>query len=177
MLSVYKPTMHAKSIFEIDVEFYVKTGIRYLFVDLDNTLDSYKCEYPSERTINYIEKLKIHGIKIFIISNNNKNRVGKYADGLGVKFLHHSGKPFGFKIKKFIKMNEFDANEILMVGDQTTTDVASGNNSGIKTLLTDPIVKEDQLRTRFNRIFDRYYRKTLLKNNELKDWREFYVKN
>jgi predicted HAD superfamily phosphohydrolase YqeG len=74
-------------------------------------------------------------------------------------------------------MNEFDANEIMMVGDQTTTDVASGNNSGIKTLLTDPIVKEDQLRTRFNRIFDRYYRKTLLKNNELKDWREFYVKN
>ena len=177
MLKVYKPTMHAKSIFEIDIDFFLYKGIRILFMDLDNTLDSYKTPLPSERVINFIEKLKVNCIKPIIISNNNGKRVKTYAKELGIDYLPNAGKPFGKIIEKFIKFREYDKSEIMMIGDQTTTDVAAGNNAGLVTILTDPIVKEDQLRTRFNRIFDKYYRKQLIKNNELKEWKEFYGKN
>ena len=53
------------------------------------------------------------------------------------------------------------------------TDIKSGNGAHIKTLLTEPIVKEDQWQTRFNRMFDKPVRKRLKKKNLLNDWRNY----
>lgn len=177
MLKVYKPLIHASSIYNIDIEFFKKLGIKVVFMDLDNTLDGFKTPLPSDRAIKFIETLKVNNIKPIIISNNSGRRVKIYSEALGIEYLPNSGKPFGGRIRKYIQEKGFNKEEIVMIGDQTTTDVAAGNNAGLKTILTDPIVKEDQIRTKFNRIFDKFYRKQLAKNNELIDWREFYGKD
>lgn len=173
MLKRFIPFAHAKNVFDIDVSFYKKIGIKYLFVDLDNTLDSYLMKTPSNETKEFNEYLKSVGIEIIIISNNTKRRVEQYAKELNVRYVAHIGKPFAFGINKTIKKFGLKKDEILVVGDQTTTDISAANGAKIKSVLTDKIVEEDQPTTRFNRIFDNPIRKSLAKHNLLRDWREF----
>ena len=51
------PTYYAKSLFEVDVLFFVKNNIHFIFTDLDNTLDSFKQKEPTEKVITLKEKL------------------------------------------------------------------------------------------------------------------------
>ncbi len=49
---------HAKSIYDIETPFYSQLGIKYLLLDLDNTLDSYRIYYQTLRAINLINDFK-----------------------------------------------------------------------------------------------------------------------
>ena len=168
---------HAKSIFEIDIEFFKYHNVKILMMDLDNTLDSYRLYTPTERSREFIQKLIDNGIKPFIVSNNTGKRVSSYANALGIEFLSSSAKPFGFKIKKLIKARNWNKDEIMMVGDQMLTDAGMANKANIRFILTDKIVKEDQWTTHFNRLYDRPMRKLYAKKGKLKDWRTLYGKD
>ena len=163
---------HAKSIFEIDIDFFKKYNVKTLLMDLDNTLDSYRLYTPTDRAREFIQKLIDNGITPFIISNNRGKRVSSYANALGIEYLHSSAKPFGFRIKKLIKERNWNVDELMMVGDQMLTDCGMANSANIRMILTDKIVKEDQWTTHFNRLFDRPMRKHYAKKGELIDWRE-----
>lgn len=171
MVKRFIPFAHAKSIFEIDVSFYKKLGVKYVFADLDNTLDSYKQTVPSTRVLSLKEDLLVEGIELIITSNNTGKRVKTYSRGLGVRFLSSVGKPFSHKLNKRIKEMKIDKDRIIMIGDQVVTDISCANGSKIKSVLTDKIVKEDQPTTRFNRLFDKPLRRKLSKKGLLKDWR------
>lgn len=171
MFKKFIPFAHAKSIYEIDVDFYKRNGVTTLFMDLDNTLDSFKAREPKEETINLVKKLKENGINPIIISNNKASRVSGYANLLGVEFLSSARKPFSKKIKKEIAKRGIDKNNVMLVGDQMMTDVLAANGAKIKVVLTEKIVKEDQWTTHINRIFDRPIRKYHRKHNNLIDWR------
>lgn len=168
------PFAYAKNIFEIELNFYKKLGIKYLLMDLDNTLDSYLAEKPTERAIIFISKLKENNITPIIISNNKGPRVKKYSECLGINYLPKSGKPFSSKIKKYMKENEINPNEAIMVGDQLATDIKAAKGAGIKNILVDKIVEEDQKVTKFNRFFEKPFRKRMAKKNRLIDWRTIY---
>ena len=58
MFKRFIPFAHATSIYEIDPMFFKKQNVKTLFVDLDNTLDSYKAREPKQETIDYINKIK-----------------------------------------------------------------------------------------------------------------------
>ena len=166
------PFCHAKNIYEVNLDFFVKQGVRYLFIDLDNTLDSYKCEKPSKRVIDLRNTLEKNGIEIIITSNNTGKRVGKYANTLNVRFISSIGKPFAAGLNKNIKKLGLRKEDIILIGDQTTTDISSANGAHLKNVLTDKIVKEDQPTTRINRLLDNPLRKKLKKKKLLKDWRD-----
>ena len=168
---------HATSLFDVDIDFFKKYNVKVLLVDLDNTLDSYRLYIPTDRSRQYVQSLIDNGIQPFIISNNKGKRVSSYANSLGVDYLHSSGKPFAFKIKKLIKEKGWNVDELMMVGDQMLTDAGMANKANIRMLLTDKIVKEDQWTTHFNRLFDRPMRKHYAKKGQLRDWREVYGQN
>ena len=109
---------HAKELFEVDPEFFISNNVRILLVDLDNTLDSYRLYTPTDRTREYIEKIMKAGITPFIISNNKGKRVSSYANSLGVEYMHSSGKPFAFKIKRLVKEKGWNVDELMLVGNQ-----------------------------------------------------------
>lgn len=169
MLKINIPTYHAKSVYDIDPSFYKKHGYKIVLIDLDNTLDSYKTKYPSERAINLKEKLEKEGIELIIVSNNTGKRVSTYASALGVKFIPSIGKPFKWKLLKAVEQLPVKKEEILMIGDQTVTDIAAANRAKIDNVLTDKIVKEDQPTTHFNRMFDIPIRKSLIKKGLLRE--------
>ena len=172
MCKVYTPYAHAKSIFEIEIDFYKKHGIKTVLSDLDNTLDSYKSKTPSANVVAFKEVLKENGIELFIISNNTGKRVKLYADTLGVRYASAVGKPFAKKLLRKLHEAQIDPKTAVMIGDQTTTDIASANRARILSILTDKIVKEDQPTTHFNRLFDRPIRRHLRRKGKLIDWRE-----
>lgn len=163
---------HARSIFEVDIEFFKKHNVKTLLLDLDNTLDSYRLYTPTERAEEFIKKLIDNNIEPYIISNNRGKRVSNYANALGISFMCRAAKPFGFRIKKLIKEKNWNVDELMMVGDQMLTDAGMANSANIRMILTDKIVKEDQWTTHFNRLFDRPMRKHYAKKGELIDWRE-----
>lgn len=168
------PFAHAKSLYEIEPDFFKSNDVSTLMVDLDNTLDSYKLHKPSEKAIELINRLKATGLNIVIISNNKHDRVKQYADVLGVDFTWYTGKPCPKKINRYVQEKGLNKENIMIVGDQLMTDVLAGNRAKIRTILTEKIVKEDQPTTRFNRLFDRPIRKHLNKKGLLIDWREQY---
>ena len=173
-MSNFVPFAHAKSLYEIDPEFFKSNGVSTLFVDLDNTLDSYKSHTPSDNAIALVKKLKDAGLNLIIISNNRYKRVLGYAEALGVEFISSTGKPFPRKINKFVEAKGLKKENIMVVGDQLMTDTLAGNRAKIRVVLTEKIVKEDQPTTHFNRIFDRPIRKRLRKKGLLVDWKDKY---
>ena len=173
MFKSFIPFAHATCIFEINPEFFKKHGVKVLFMDLDNTLDSYKARKPSNPRIGeYVEKLKAVGITPVIISNNKPRRVKPYADALGIECLASALKPFAGKILKEIAARGLSKEDVMLVGDQMMTDVIAAHRAKIRVVLTEKIVKEDQWTTHINRIFDRPIRKYHKKKGNLIDWRE-----
>ena len=171
MLKRFIPFAHAQSIFEIDLSFYKKLGIKYVLSDLDNTLDSYLQKTPLAKAKELKEKLNKEGIELIVTSNNTGERVRNYCKELGVKHFSSLRKPFAFKLKKRIKELGINKDEVILIGDQIVTDISCANGAKIKNVLTEKLVKEDQPTTRFNRLFDNPLRKKLNKKNLLKDWR------
>ena len=171
MFKGFVPFAHANSIYEIEPEFFKRNGVKTLFIDLDNTLDSYKARAPQERTINYINSIKECGITPVIISNNRAERVCGYADLLGIEYLASARKPFSKKIKSELAKRNLKNDEVMLVGDQMMTDVQAARGAKIRVVLTEKVVKEDQWTTHINRIFDRPIRRYHRKRGNLKDWR------
>ena len=165
------PFAHSGSIYEIDVSFYKRNNVKTLFMDLDNTLDSYRAREPKENTIEYVKKLKDAGIIPVIISNNKAHRVSGYANLLGIEFLSSARKPFSKRLKNEIAKRGMKNEEVMLVGDQMMTDVLAAKGAGIRVVLTEKLVKEDQWTTHINRIFDRPIRRYHRKRNNLVDWR------
>lgn len=166
-MKIFVPTYYAKSIFTIDVDFFLERGIKCILSDLDNTLDAYDELYPSKRVIDLKEKLNNKGIELCIVSNNKENRKSIYPNRLGVKSIFSCRKPFPTKITKFIKELGYKESEVILIGDQLLTDVICGKNANISVVLTEPIVDKDQWTTKFNRLIDRPIRNTLKKNGYL----------
>lgn len=171
MFKSFIPFAHAASIYEIDPDFYKKHGVKVLFMDLDNTLDSYRAREPKQNTIEYINKVKSSGIIPVIISNNKAKRVSGYAELAGVEFLSSAMKPFSKRLKSEIARRELKNEDVMLVGDQMMTDVLAARGAKIRVVLTEKIVKEDQWTTHINRIFDRPIRKYHRNRNNLVDWR------
>ena len=177
MKNKYVPFAVANSIYEIDIGFFKQQGVKILMVDLDNTMDSYRLYHPTERAREFAKRIQEEGITLVIISNNRGKRVSTYANDLGLPYIHSAAKPFGFKIRRYIKDMGWNPDDIMFVGDQMITDVAAAKRAGLRVILTNKIVKEDQWTTHFNRIFGRMIRKYHKKKGNLIDWRTIYGKS
>lgn len=171
MFKRFIPFAHAQSIYEIGVDFFVRNGVKTLFIDLDNTLDSYRATSPQERTVNKVKELRDAGITPVIISNNKARRVCVYADKLGIEYLASARKPFSKKIKQEIARRGLTNDDVMLVGDQMMTDVLAAHGAKIRVVLTEKVVKEDQWTTHINRLMDRPIRRYHRKRGNLVDWR------
>ena len=107
MFKRFTPTYVAKTIYEIEIEKFLKLNIKCVLCDLDNTLDAYYQKTPTIEAQNFAKKLKENGIELILTSNNLKNRVALYANALGVKYAYSCKKPLVGKVKKLLKIHGF----------------------------------------------------------------------
>ena len=104
MFKRFVPEFHAKSIYDININFYKKLNISLIISDLDNTLDAFNDGTPSLKAIELVKNIRNSGIDFIVISNNTKKRVSKYCDVLKVNYISSARKPFSYKIKKHITL-------------------------------------------------------------------------
>lgn len=171
MIKAFLPDFGINNIFELDIDSILKKGFTNIFLDLDNTLDSYKVLSPSERVKDFINECKNKGITPYIVSNNKSERVKKYGKELDIEVFSSMNKPFKKRLNKLISEKKIDKSKTLMIGDQIFTDIWGGNNIGVTTLLVEPIVKEDQFVTKIKRPLEKLFKKRMNKKHQIRAWR------
>lgn len=161
-MSLFRPDMYKKNIFEIDYKKLKKDGIKCLIFDLDNTLGLIEHEKCPEETRKLIKKLE-KDFLIFISSNNTQQRIDPYLEDLGIKGVAWSLKPSTRSLRKIRKNEKLKKDEMVMIGDQIVTDILAGKRYKIKTILVDPLGKKDLKITGLNRLIEnkivKYYEK------------------
>ena len=127
-------------IYEITGEALARRGFKLLLADLDNTLVPYGVPLPDDRLKAWRDDLAAHGVTLFVLSNNrHESRPRIFAEGLGVPYIGHAGKP---KTPSFVKAMErmgVTREQTAIVGDQVFTDVLGGNRAGVAAILVEPI--------------------------------------
>ncbi len=159
----FKPKVYFTSVQDITIEFLIKNKIKALILDVDNTLIDYD-KNLSEETIQWSKKLQGQGIKMYILSNTNKQeKVETVAKKLEISYELFAKKPSkkGFmKVKDFLKLKE---ENIAVVGDQIFTDVVGGNRCKMFTILVDPVTKKDYWYTAWKRPLEGIFKRKLKK--------------
>ncbi len=144
------PDMYQKSIYHINYDKLKEDGIKCLLFDLDNTCVPFKDKEPNKKLIDLFETLKDMEFRVIIFSNATKKRLTPFKNGLNVDCSASSRKPSTKKMLKVIKMFDYDLSDVAIIGDQLYTDILCGNRVGIKTILVNPMSKDDLL---FTKIF------------------------
>ena len=145
------PNIILNNIKEITIELLKENNINALILDVDNTLIDYDKNF-AEGTIEWVENLKQNGIKLYILSNSNKQKkVKMVSDKLKIAYKHFAKKPLKSGFLKVQKILEENPENIAVVGDQIFTDIIGGNRCKMFTILVEPINVKDILITRLKR--------------------------
>lgn len=172
MFSKFQPTWQVESIYDLPPEELRKKGIKVVLTDLDNTLIAWNNPDGTPQLREWLQKMEEAKIPVVVVSNNSFKRVERAVRSLGLPFVSRAMKPFARGLKIAVKRYGLKKHEIVLVGDQLMTDVASANNFGIRCILVKPLVKSDAWNTKINRFLENIVKKRLLKENKLSTtWR------
>jgi HAD superfamily phosphatase (TIGR01668 family) len=167
----FYPDYYKKSIFDVDFSEIKNKGIKNIFIDLDNTLIPYDIHDADKQTLELFEKLHKLDFNVFIISNNKKERVKRFATMVKSRYVYSAQKPFksGFK-RALKKIGNPDPKTVCLIGDQFMTDVLGGKRMGFFVIVVDAIKRENEKwYTKLNRGIER----RILKRLKRTDY-EFY---
>ncbi len=148
---------------EADAAFLAAQNIRYLILDIDNTLAPYEQPEPDEHILAWFSALGEAGIKAAFVSNNRRERVELFNRQIGIPMYPKGKKP----LRRFMRRAMADlgatAEQTAIMGDQVFTDVWAGKRMKIRTILVPPIKDKRDIFTRFKRLLEkpvlRYYKK------------------
>lgn len=163
------------NICNIPIEYFKILKIKYVLVDLDNTLMGFESNtYIDEKIISWVKEVKENNIQVCILTNNNNlKRIKNASNILNVPYVLFALKPTLYGYKKAKKMLETQNNikipneELVIIGDQVFTDYYMSRNAKISCILVDPIsLKEDIIMKFIKRpIEKRLLKKIINKNN------------
>jgi uncharacterized protein len=171
VIKQFLPNEQVQDIFNITPGHLKEKGIKAIITDLDNTLVEWDRPNATPKLIQWFKDMQEQGILVTIVSNNNKNRVGAFAEPLGVPFIFQARKPMGRAFKKAIKQMGVKKEEAVVIGDQLLTDVLGGNRSGFHTILVVPVAQSDGFFTKFNRQVERRIMK-FFKRKGMLEWED-----
>lgn len=164
MLKYFIPIAVVDHFTEIDINKLKKNNIKLFLCDVDNTLVRPDEPYISEEGKIFLEELSKADIQPVLVSNNTKERINKFNNGLNYPAYSMALKPLPLVYKKIKKdFKHINHKNMLSFGDQVLTDVLGSNIAKIKVILTNRITKNDLKVTKVNRFFENMIIKTLKK--------------
>ena len=133
------PRYALRDITNVTAGFLEKSGVRFLMIDLDNTIAAYDEHTLTEEVSQWIEEIKAGGIELFIISNSTRTRrVESYADLIGTSFIMQSYKPSPKSILRAMEITGYSSGESALAGDQILTDTLAANRAGVISIIVRP---------------------------------------
>jgi HAD superfamily phosphatase (TIGR01668 family) len=150
------PNLHLNNIFEIDADHLESLGIKGIITDMDNTLVPWSDRTVYPRLAEWFANLKDKGFKVFIVSNNSKDRGGQLARELDIPAIWYAIKPRRRAFRKALEQMRLSPEEVAVVGDQIFTDVLGGNRLGLYTIHVTPISEKEFISTKLMRMLERF---------------------
>lgn len=149
------PEIVCDKIYDIDPAQLERMGIRALALDIDNTLTLHDSQEVTPRVRAFLEQMQEQGMGLFLVSNNSRERVQPYAEGLGLAFVCKAAKPLGFGLRRACRRFGLGKKQLLLVGDQLFTDILAAKLFGCPCALVTPFQTESQRLLRFKRVLER----------------------
>lgn len=163
MFKKLTPDLYVKSVFHIDLDDLHKRGIKAIITDLDNTLVAWDDPLPNEKLLGWLKGVQGSGFSVYIVSNNSKERVRKFAEAFGVPAISKATKPRRGAFRTACDELGVKPEEAAVVGDQIFTDVLGGNRLGLYTILVVPVSGKEFIGTKFVRTIERFVLRSLKK--------------
>lgn len=154
-----RPTWCCESIYTLDIERLKEHKVKYILTDLDNTLAPCNVAKPPKEVFEVVNKISELNIKVIVVSNNTEKRVKLFCTDLNVDIIGNAMKPFTKSIRKYLKKNNINIDDCVIIGDQILTDIKCAKRLNCRCILTNPLSKKDSIFTFVNRKLDQYYRK------------------
>ena len=142
-MSNIKPKKSKRFIFrdviDITPEFLAEQNIKFLMMDLDNTIAAYNEQVFADNILSWIQEIKNSGVELFIISNSTRvDRVTSLSESIDIKFIMRAYKPSPKSLFDAMKQTNHDAKTSALVGDQIFTDGIAAKKAGITSILVRP---------------------------------------
>ena len=151
----YMPDFAVEAVYDLTVPSLQAQGIKAVLVDLDNTLIAWNNPDGTPEMKQWLHDLRDAGIRIIVVSNNTKKRVQRAVEKFGIDYVYWALKPFTFGIDRAMKEFHYEKSEVVMVGDQLMTDIRAAHRAGIRSILVNPLVQHDSIKTQINRARER----------------------
>ena len=157
MLERFYPDIYVSSAYHIDFQKFFASGYRGIIFDIDNPLVPHGAP-ASPQSIAFIRQLKEMGFGVLFLSNNKEPRVKMFADAVSAGYIFKGGKPGRKGYLKGMALLGTKKENTLFVGDQLFTDVWGARNTGIFSILVQPIDKKEEIQI----VLKRYPEKIVL---------------
>ena len=158
------PSFYYKSIIDIDICFLKDNDIRYILLDIDDTISAHDSPVLIPGFKFWLKNILENDIKIILVSNNYKNRVEFIAKKLNLPFIYSSFKPSPLGIIRALKIIGGNKRKSVLIGDQVFTDILGANMYGIRSILVDPVSSKKSFLSKIKRWAERPIRRSIKKN-------------
>jgi HAD superfamily phosphatase (TIGR01668 family) len=102
-----------------------------------------------------MSKLLNKGFKIFILSNNDEDRVKLFIENIKIDYIHKAGKPSVKNYDAALEKMDLKKEETVAIGDQLFTDCLGAKNAGIKFIKVGIIDKKEPPHIKLKRILEK----------------------
>ena len=133
------PQWSFPAVTDVSPEFLAAAGIRFLMLDLDNTIASYGEHSPSDEIVRWAAGIKDSGVAMAIVSNSSRViRVAAFAEALDVGSVIRASKPSPAGLLHSMETAGFPSGESALAGDQVFTDTLAANRAGVLSIIVKP---------------------------------------
>ena len=154
MLDKFRPDIKVDSTYNIDFDALFSEGIRGIIFDIDNTLVPHDAPCTDESD-ELLRRLLDKGFKLFIISNNEKERCEIFIPNVKIDYISKGGKPKKDSYLKAFDIMGLERSQVAAVGDQLFTDCLGAKNAGIKFIKVGIISKKEPPHIKLKRILEK----------------------
>ena len=133
------PDRMLDSIYDLSPAELTARGIRFVILDIDNTVAPYTVHEADGRMIAWVQALRGAGLELYVLSNNRGERPERFSAAFGLPFRKKAWKPFTKHAKSIIAARGYTPRETAFIGDQIYTDVCCAKWCGAHAVLVRPI--------------------------------------
>lgn len=139
MIKLPIPDIAKNDIYALKPEIFINSGVRLVFLDVDNTLIPYSTSKAPPELTDWVKSMQEAGLELFILSNNRGERPGILAGQLGLEFVKRAKKPSTAELLRISAEKKIPPENCALVGDQVYTDIACAKRAGALAVLVKPI--------------------------------------
>ena len=144
MRRLLTPHYRVCSVLELTPQRLRELGVESLLLDADCTLKRYGGQQCAQGVAPWLDALREAGFGLCLVSNGFGDRIGQFAQTLGLPFVAKALKPLPIGCRRAMRKMGFCPRTTAMVGDQLFADILAGRLAGITTFLVEPIHPEEE---------------------------------